>query len=148
MAESKYGKYIVTELKSPHPPEFEEAYSKWAKRILWMDNKVVDGAFQMNCAWYLKPPTPIPDWMKGSHTHDADEIIGFYSSDPNNPYDLGGEVEFWLEDEQHIITKSCMIFVPGGMKHCPLILRRVDRPIFHFSTVTGGQYKLQMESQK
>jgi hypothetical protein len=27
------------------------------------------------------------------------------------------------------------------MKHCPLILRRVDRPIFHFSTVTSGQYK-------
>jgi hypothetical protein len=33
-----------------------------------------------------------------------------------------------------------MIFVPAGMKHCPLIIRRVDRPIFHFTTVTGGRY--------
>src|SRR5512140_2533628 len=100
MAESKYGKYIVTDLKSPHPPEFEAEYAKWAKRILWMDSNVVDGAFQMNCAWYLKPPSPVTDWMNGSHTHDPDEIIGFFSSNPENPYDLGGEVEFWLEDEQ------------------------------------------------
>jgi len=26
------------------------------------------------------------------------------------------------------------------MKHCPLILRRVDRPIFHFSVVTSGEW--------
>jgi hypothetical protein len=141
MAESKYGKYIVTDLKSPNPPEYEAEYSKWAKRILWMDNNVVDGAFQMNCAWYLRPPTPVPDWMKGSHAHDAAEIIGFFGSNPDDPYDLGAEVEFWLEDEQHILTRSCMIFVPGGMRHCPLKIRRVDRPIFHFSTVTSGQYK-------
>ena len=33
-----------------------------------------------------------------------------------------------------------MIFVPAGMKHCPLILRRIDRPVFHFTTVTGHKY--------
>jgi hypothetical protein len=26
------------------------------------------------------------------------------------------------------------------MKHCPLIIRRVDRPIFHFTTGPGGKY--------
>jgi hypothetical protein len=33
-----------------------------------------------------------------------------------------------------------MIFVPAGMKHCPLTVTRVDRPIFHFTTVTGHEY--------
>jgi hypothetical protein len=28
--------------------------------------------------------------------------------------------------------------------HCPLIIRRVDRPIFHFSVVTGGTYQHNM----
>ena len=70
------------------------------------------------------------------------EIIGFFGNNSEDPYNLGGEIEFWLEDEKHIITRSSLIFVPGGMKHCPLILRRVDRPIFHFSTVTSGQYVL------
>jgi hypothetical protein len=46
-----------------------------------------------------------------------------------------------LEDEQYFLTRSSMIFVPGGMKHCPLLIKHVERPIFHFSTVTAGQYK-------
>ncbi|MGD0660977.1 MAG: hypothetical protein ABSD38_23180 [Syntrophorhabdales bacterium] len=143
MAESKYGKHIVTELRTTRfTPEFAAKYAQWATRILWMDDKIVDGAFQMNCSWYLRPPVePTPEGSS-AHTHDADEIIGFFGSDHQNPYDLAAEIEFWLEDEQHIITSSALIFVPGGMKHCPLIIRRVDRPIFHFSTVTTGQYKL------
>ena len=137
VTESKYGKYIITELKTPDfAPEFVSRYAEFATRILWMDSNVVEGAFQMNCSWYLKPSTHGAE----AHKHDVDEIIGFFGNDSSNPYDLGGEIEFWLEDEKHIITKTAMIFVPAGMKHCPLILKRVDRPIFHFSTVTGGQY--------
>ena len=137
MPESKYGKYVVTDLKTPNfRPEFVEAYKKYASRILWMDNNVVPGAFQMNCSWYLNPAT-----HEGkSHVHDVDEIIGFFSNDSKNPYELGGEIEFWLEDEKFLITRSALIFIPAGMNHCPLIIRRANRPIFHFSVVTGGTY--------
>jgi hypothetical protein len=66
-----------------------------------MDDKVVDGAFQMNCSWYFRPPAT--QMLKGSaHTHDSDEMIGFFGSNPQDPYDLGGEIEFWLEDEKHV----------------------------------------------
>ena len=138
MPESKYGKYIVTDLKTDFSEEFNAQYAKWATRILWIDDKVVEGAFQMNVSWYLKPQTG--QQPLGAHTHDSGEIIGFFGNNHEDPHDLGGEVEFWLEDEKHMITKSCLIFVPAGMKHCPLILTRVDRPIFHFSTVTSGHY--------
>ena len=138
MAESKYGKLIVTELKMPEEKKkIAPQYSTYATRILWMDDNVVDGAFHMNTAWYLKPSSTLESH---AHTHDTDEIIGFFGNNPDDPYDLGGEVEIWLEDEKHTITQSCMIFVPAGMKHCPLVLKRVDRPIFHFTTVTGGKY--------
>jgi mannose-6-phosphate isomerase-like protein (cupin superfamily) len=134
---SKYGKYIVTDLKTPDfRPEFVDNYKKFATRILWMDSNNVPGAFQMNCSWYLHPNTHGAE----AHQHDVDEIIGFFSNDSKNPYDLGGEIELWLEDEKFLITKSAMVYLPAGMKHCPLIIRRVDRPIFHFSTVTGGSY--------
>ncbi len=138
--ESKYGKYIVTDLKAPDfGPEFTSAYNKFASRILWIDENVVEGSFQLNCSWYLKPNE---DHLGGSHVHDHDEIIGFFGSDPQNSHNLGGEIEFWMEDEQHIITKSCLIFVPAGIKHCPLILKRVDSPIFHFTTVKNGRYEI------
>jgi hypothetical protein len=140
MAESKHAKYIVTDLKTPtFSPGFAERYATFARRILWMDENVVPGAFQMNVSWYLKPNA---DHLgAGSHQHKEGEIIGFFSSDPDNPYDLGAEIEFWLEDEKFMLTKTCMIFVPPNMSHCPLILHRVDRPVFHFSVVTGGIYK-------
>jgi hypothetical protein len=138
MTDSKYGKYIVTELKiPPEKQKIAAEYSKYATRILWMDENVVEGAFHMNTAWYLKSATTVESV---SHSHDTDEIIGFFGSNPQDPYDLGGEIEIWLEDEKHLITRTAMLFVPAGMKHCPLILRRVDRPIFHFTTVTGGRY--------
>ena len=138
MAGLKYKKYIVTELKIPEwKQKIAAQYSKYATRILWLDDKVVEGAFHMNCSWYLKAARTLED---KPHTHDTDEIIGFFGSDPQNPHDLGGEIEFWLEDEKYLLTKSCLIFAPKGVKHCPLVLKRVDRPIFHFTTVTGGQY--------
>ena len=138
MSKSKYNKYIVTELKEPEwKKKLAPLYNKYAKRILWMDEDVVPGAFNMNASWYLKAAMTVDDVP---HTHDHDEIIGFFSNDAKNPNDLGGEVEIWLEDEKQTITKSCMIFIPAGMKHCPLILRKVDRPIFHFTVVLAGRY--------
>jgi hypothetical protein len=139
LAKSKYGKYIVTELKEPEEKRRIAAdYARYARRILWLDENVVAGAFHMNTAWFLKAAATLENVP---HTHDDPEIIGFFGSDPQNPHDLGAEVEIWLEDEKQTITKSAMIFVPPGMRHCPLILRRVDRPIFHFSVLTGGTYK-------
>lgn len=138
MEESKYGKYIVTDLVVPEEKKrIETAYSRYARRILWMDENVVEGAFHMNTAWYLRAAETLED---RPHVHDADEIIGFFGNDPDHPHDLGAEIEIWLEDEKHVITRSALLFVPAGMKHCPLILRRVDRPVFHFTTVPGGRY--------
>jgi mannose-6-phosphate isomerase-like protein (cupin superfamily) len=137
--EPDYSKYVVTELKAPaFRPEFIEAYKKFATRVLWMDENVVPGAFQMNVSWYCKPARHAPE----PHRHNNDEIIGFFGGDPADPYDLHGEVEMWIGDQQFILNKSAILFAPAGMKHCPLIIRRVDRPIFHFTVVTGGTYKL------
>ena len=139
MSNNKNEKYIVTELKAPPAsPEAVARYAQFAKRILWLDDNVVPGAFQMNCSWYLRPAPGITE----PHTHEYDEIIGFFGSDSDDPNNLYGEVEMWLEDEQYFLTQTCMIFVPAGMPHCPLILRRVERPIFHFTTVNGGQYRV------
>jgi hypothetical protein len=134
---SKYGKYIITELNAPHfTPEYNAEYAKFATRILWMDSHVVEGAFQMNCSWYRAPKT----FLDKGHIHNSDELIGFFGSNPEDPHNLQGEVEFWIEDEKFMLTKSTMIFVPKGIKHCPLVVRRVDSPIFHFSVCLEGEY--------
>ena len=137
MAKKTYDKYVVQELKAPFTAEQAAQYAKFSKRILWIDKDVVPGSFQMNCSWYMKP---IPGKGVPPHTHPEDEILGFFGNDPDDPYNLHGEVEMWLGDQKFIITKTAMVFIPGGLKHCPLKLVRCDKPIFHFSVITGGKW--------
>ena len=138
-SEGKYGKFYVTELKAPQfPPEFLERYRQFGSRIRWLDGNVVPGAFQINTSWYIHAmPEPI---FAEEHVHPNDEVVGFFGSDPQNQEELNGEVEFTMEAETHRLTKSSIIFVPGGVKHLPLKLVRVDKPIFHFSICLAETY--------
>jgi len=133
--------YVVTTLQDPPmpTPEFKAMYDRFARRVLWMDGNVVPGAFQMNTAWYFAVPERDP--VFDEHVHeDTDELLGFIGSDPDDPHDLGGEIEVWVDGEKHTLTSSAMIFCPAGMAHMPLRILRVDRPIFHFSVVMTQSY--------
>jgi hypothetical protein len=152
MAKSKYGKYIITELKQPKveaewSPPITAAGKNKGGRVLYLDNNVAPGAFYMECVWVMpRPAGTVPGGEKGRrvgtepHTHDYDEVIAFIGTDLNDPYDLGAEVELWLDDEKHIINKSCLVYIPAGLKHCPLTFLRVDRPVFHYTTGPGKMY--------
>lgn len=119
--------------------DFKKIYDKFAKRIVWIDGEVCPGAFQMNTAWYHNVPDRDPIFEE--HVHDdCDELIGFFGSDPDNPNDLGGEIEFTIGGEAHLLTKSSIIFAPAGVTHNPMRILRVDRPIFHFSVITKSMY--------
>jgi hypothetical protein len=135
MGTNKNSKYIVTEFNTPKSiPVADPNYADWAKRILWLDEKVISGAFHFSCTWYLKPPTK----QLETHTHDYDEMIGFVGSNPADQYDLSAEIEFCLEDEKYSITRSSIIFVPRGMKHS-MTIKRIDRPILHFGSTQHPQ---------
>ena len=139
--EGKYGCYIIQDLHDPHAgtPEFQEMYKRFSHRILWIDDHVCPGAFQMNTAWYYAVPEKDPVFEE--HVHEYDELIGFFGSDPEDPYNLHAELEVTINGEEHRITRSSLIFCPAGMPHMRLSIKRVDRPIFHFSVVTGPEYK-------
>ncbi len=137
--EGSLGRYIIQDLQAPEigTPEFREMYERFSHRILWIDGNVCPGAFQMNTAWYYAVPEKDP--VFDEHSHEADELIGLFSGDPDDPYDLHGEIIMKLDGEEHRITKSSLIFCPSGMPHQMRVLR-VDKPIFHFSVVTSPLY--------
>ncbi|MBN1189222.1 MAG: hypothetical protein JXA46_05660 [Dehalococcoidales bacterium] len=155
MAESKYGKYIITESNQEIALPSYRSESKKAEqqpavpggkprkrptRLMWLDSAAVPGAFYSECVW-IWPECASEEKAAQAHTHPFDEIITFYGTNPDDPEDLCGEAELWLEDEKHIMTKSFLAFVPAGMKHCPLIVRRVDRPIIHFTIGRTTKYE-------
>lgn len=107
--------------------------------MLWLGRKIIEKAPYVEAVWFWKA-SPDSGGVP-QHTHEHDEILGFFGTNLEDVYDLGGEIEFWMEDEKYVLTKSCLVFVPAGTKHCPLVFREVRRPIFHFLVVQGGEYK-------
>jgi hypothetical protein len=139
MAESKYGKYIITELKpkieAPWTPKFtpEEIVP-----LLFLDSSVIKDAFYVECNWTLPPFAK--ESHGESHKHDYDEVLAFFGSDPKDPNNLNALVEIHLGDEVHTVTKSCLIFIPKNVPHGPMVFKRIDKPIFHFACGTSKKY--------
>ena len=133
MDTTKYGKYIITEAKLPAPPPGAEAPrpatgERTGEMVLLVTDEVIKGAFYLNCALIWKASDKGSPGIRHAH-NDYDEYVGFMGSNPADPHDLCGEVEFWLDDEKHILTKSCAVFIPKGTPHCPLVIKRVGKPI-------------------
>ena len=121
---TKYGKYIVynTEANPKHPTDDPDVFS------MYLDERSVKGGFYFSGV-VVHRPTP-PDMVPTKpHYHDDIEYVSLYGTNPSDPFDLGGEVEFWLDDEKHTITNTCVITIPAGLSHCPFVFKRVDRPI-------------------
>ena len=105
--------------------------------VIFMDANSVPGSFYAEYILYHRAVEGSPP----EHSHDdSDEILMFFGTDPGRPHDLCGEVELWIAGEKHTLTESAMIFVPKGVKHCPLYARRVDKPIVMVSTMPAQKY--------
>jgi len=144
MSESEYGKNIVDKSKGrTGPPGLTDEESRRLEEHvrfpIYVDDEVVPGSYYFMAAWWKKVTG------KGSpaeeHDHPFDEYLVFLGTNPEDPDDLCGEVELWIGGEKHILTKSCAIFVPAGLKHAPIYFRRVDRPIWYLATGPTEKYK-------
>jgi hypothetical protein len=168
MGKSKYGKYITTELKRGivmpgyKGPQiirqgYADGYRLGLEHVIWMDSEVLPGGFYGEYTWSWpstmkdqRPRMPLPavitpemaKIMPGikPHAHPFVEIFSYMGTNFDDPSDLGGEIEFWLEDEKFILTKSFMVYIPEGMMHNPLVIHRMDAPMFHLTLGSGDKY--------
>jgi hypothetical protein len=123
VAETKYGKYIITET----PGNQDHPNVNVTLLINHELNGAVKGAFYLESSMVMQADEGLKD---KPHNHDFDEYLIFLGTNPENPSDLCGEIELWLGDEEkHVLTRSCAVFIPRGLYHTPLIFNRVDRPI-------------------
>jgi quercetin dioxygenase-like cupin family protein len=165
MAEGKYGKYIVTELKNNitlpffRPGEVLDPAKPGERRhmnhVIWMDSEVVPGSFYSECVWFFPESMQTTTSVATTggegpqaHTHPFEEVITFFGTNRDDPHDLGGEVELWLGDEEFVMTKSFLCYIPAGMKHCPLKINRIERPMFHFTLGPGQTYVGELKGQE
>jgi hypothetical protein len=142
MEKTKYGKYIISGI----PEKVKEETSKReaiegvspGKMLLYTDGEYNPGVYYFTTQWVYGPSEAgIPPM---THDHSYDEYLGFFGSDTDHPENLCGEVELSIGDEKHTITKSCVVFVPKGVSHCPMKFKKVDKPIFYFATTPTTAY--------
>ncbi len=139
MAERKYEKNFLSDLVLPKESQERLAdYNKRATRILWLEDFIMADAPSIILSWYWKATE---EATTPAHTHDYDEVLGFIGSDPQNPQELYGEVEMWIDDEQYFIDKSTLVLCPKGVKHCPLRVVRADKPILFMAFSMSTKYQ-------
>jgi len=146
MAGLKYSKYIISTAR-PLSPEFQakaEADRKSRKltiestHLMSVDDDIVEGFFYVDCSWIWSGSAEEP--IEEPHTHDFDEIIGFFGTDINHPEELNAELSFYIGGETIPVTKSCLVYVPRDVEHSPILVPKMDRSIIHFSGGNGGDY--------
>ena len=77
-----------------------------------------------------------------SHHHDVDEYLFFLGAQlPDFTANFDAEIEIFLGDEyeRHVITKPTVLFIPRGMEHNPLDIKRLDKPML-FSALQLAPY--------
>jgi hypothetical protein len=43
--------------------------------------------------------------------------------------------------EEHMLTKSCAVIIPAGVKHAPIYFRKIITPIWYLATGPTEAYK-------
>jgi hypothetical protein len=141
-------KYFVTDLKdvvgdAPWTPKFTD---KEARRLITLDSEVRPGAFYMETAWFFPGDWPEktkndPSHTIGAHKHDYDETVAWVGTDPKDINNLNGEIEFWIDGKQNFIDRSFIAFIPAGTEHGPINIRKITKPMFHFTAGMSKKYK-------
>jgi hypothetical protein len=146
-SERKFAKYISYDVNpSKVSAEAEKQMAELNKKIgstvrgtRLLDIDKVEGSFYTDFLWMWGGTAK--GNIEEEHSHDFDEVIGFIGAKgQKEPHELGGEVEISLGGEKYTITKSCLIWVPKGLKHCPLRLSRIDSPSIAFTVGMTSKY--------
>lgn len=136
-----------------------DGYHRGLQHAVWTDATVIPAAFYSEMTWQWpntfpnQRPRPvltkeqIEEMAKKPggagvppHAHPFPELLSFFGTDLDHPEELNGEVEFWMEDEKYVFTKSFCVYIPANVTHCPLRIHRMDKPFFHYTIGPGSTY--------
>ena len=67
-----------------------------------------------------------------------DEIVLHIGGDPENPEDLGAEMDFNIGGEPKTFNTSFGVFIPKGLNHGPLTFREAKKPYIEMAIMLGA----------
>lgn len=108
----------------------------------FVTEKIVTGS---NIGVFLVPiiaPTSVLD----PHKHDFHQFLCFLGGDPNHMEDYGAEVEISLgeEGEKYFINTPTILHITPGLIHCPLVYKKVDKPVYQLDIYLAPKYEREL----
>ncbi len=97
--------------------------------------QVPEANYYIEFGWIYKIPEPNPHIHE--HVHNYDEIVLHIGGDPDNPEDLGGEIEFYVGGQPLTFNTSTGAFLPAGVSHGPLIWKKFSHPHIEMAIMLG-----------
>lgn len=136
MSDKKYDKLIAQNIIHQHS-QVMPMYSPFlsGNQDFW---RMVPGAVGQFAFYFVVKPGM---FAEGPHTHKAEELLMFISSDPKDMKNLGATVEIAFDEEWEKYTFNYSTFVrfPKGVIHCPVYVRNVQRPFYIGHFWPGGE---------
>ncbi|MBN2074244.1 MAG: hypothetical protein JW762_01710 [Dehalococcoidales bacterium] len=116
-------KYWMNIIQGPFYREREPGYM--GTSISAIHNEYRSGTTLGYHCIYPGYSAPIP------HSHNHHELLCFLGGDPENVNDLGAEVSVCLgeEQEEHVFDTATIVSIPPNVKHCPVTVTNVTRPL-------------------
>lgn len=131
MVETKYGKLF-------HSTELIHKINQYGGPLSFFSH---EGELGENCSMgyhcIIKPMC-----FEKPHSHPFAEMLFFFGGNPKDIRDFGAEVEITLgeEMEKHLLTKTGMVSIPANLMHCPIEVRKVNKPIVFLEISLTSEY--------
>jgi hypothetical protein len=126
MAKRKYEELFIS---GPRPEDNEPSIFT---TIAHLEDKRIKGSFYYYA--HVMPVRPDVEPGKetghGPHIHKNPELMMHFGMNPDDPFDLGAEIEFCMgpEMESYKFNKSTVVYIPANFIHCPWFIRKQIRP--------------------
>jgi hypothetical protein len=136
MAKQDYSKYQV------QVPMREVAANLQVKGVsvptrTYMSNKLVPGCnMYVEYSWIYQMPEPA-EVVPAVHAHSYEQVTMMIGTDPDNPEDLGGEVEFEMGGQKMATSRTNALYIPSNVAHGHVTWKRVTRPHILMSITVG-----------
>ena len=156
MADTKYGNHFIEydPKQWPSPPPVAGVKDN-RPTIAQINNQIAQGAFFYRVHWMLPGGEP-EEIGHPPHIHKKAELLFHIGTNPNDPTDLGAEVEMFMgeELEKHTFNRSTVVWIPAGLvnspwtpvSHKPWLIIEVHQGPAH--SYQGHEYLLSGETEE
>jgi hypothetical protein len=134
---SRYSKYILREPKGKESRKLNT--EEWGVCI---NEEILSNIGKFDCNFNFLGIKGEHILADPPHRHNCGEFLFLIPAGYENWPDLGGEVEIALgEDwEKQSINTAAVICLPKGLQHCPVYMKKVEKPFYWGHVLPSGSY--------